>query len=257
MKLNVTPTSKHAFSLVELSIVLVVLGLLVGGVLSGRSLIRAAELRSISTQYNQFYTATKAFRDKYFALPGDMNNATRFWGQAGVTIATCATTAITDARTCDGDGNGSISTHVGSVEYSRYWQHLANAGLIEGTNNGMGDIYGPKGKLKNTYWVVYDYGQVTSLFYGFFEGNYGNTLTFGTPYCLGDVCTGVPPEEAWNIDQKMDDGKPGTGKLVIDSGLGLASCTDTSSNLLADALTAQYIFTNTSADCALKFRQQF
>ena len=67
-----------AFSLVELSIVLVILGLLVGGVLSGQSLIRAAELRSVTTEYSRYTTAISSFRDKYFALPGDMSNATSF-----------------------------------------------------------------------------------------------------------------------------------------------------------------------------------
>ena len=68
------------FSLLELSIVLVILGLLAGGVLSGKSLIRAAELRTIGTERDRFRTAMYAFRDKYFMLPGDISNATSFWG---------------------------------------------------------------------------------------------------------------------------------------------------------------------------------
>jgi prepilin-type N-terminal cleavage/methylation domain-containing protein len=66
-----------AFSLVELSIVLVILGLLVGGVLSGQALIRASEMRSITAQANQYRAAIYSFRDKYFAIPGDMANARR------------------------------------------------------------------------------------------------------------------------------------------------------------------------------------
>ncbi len=54
---------KNGFSLVELSIVLVILGLPTGGILAGQSLIRAAELRSVSTEYNRFVTATQSFRD--------------------------------------------------------------------------------------------------------------------------------------------------------------------------------------------------
>ena len=65
----------QGFTLVELSIVLVILGLLVGGVLTGQSLIRAAELRTVSTQYATFSTAVNTFRDKYFTIPGDMTNA--------------------------------------------------------------------------------------------------------------------------------------------------------------------------------------
>ena len=71
---------RSAFSLVELSIVLVILGLLTGGILSGQSLIRAAELRSVTTEYSRYTAATYSFRDKYFALPGDMSNAESFWG---------------------------------------------------------------------------------------------------------------------------------------------------------------------------------
>lgn len=73
-----TSTMRNAFSLVELSIVLVILGLLTGGILAGQSLIRAAELRAVSTEYNRHFTAIQSFRNRYMALPGDMNNATRF-----------------------------------------------------------------------------------------------------------------------------------------------------------------------------------
>ena len=71
-------TIDKGFSLVELSIVLVILGLLIGGILTGQSLIRAAELRSVTTQYQGYVTAVNTFRDKYFALPGDMPNAIDF-----------------------------------------------------------------------------------------------------------------------------------------------------------------------------------
>lgn len=73
---------KNAFSLVELSIVLVILGLLTGGILAGQNLIRAAELRSVTTQLQQYQTALQTFRNKYFALPGDMTKATDFWTSA-------------------------------------------------------------------------------------------------------------------------------------------------------------------------------
>ena len=71
---------RSGFSLVELSIVLVILGLLTGGILAGQNLIRAAELRSVTTQFQNYHAAVMTFRDKYFALPGDMANAEDFWG---------------------------------------------------------------------------------------------------------------------------------------------------------------------------------
>lgn len=148
----------YAFSLVELSIVLVILGLLTGGILTGQSLIRASELRAVTTEYQRYATAVQAFRDKYFALPGDMPNATRFWGVQHATLATCQTTASTTALTCDGNGDGNIGY---TYEIFRAWQHLANACLIEGTYNGIDGGAGagydpilgvnvPRSKMSNT-----------------------------------------------------------------------------------------------------------
>ena len=101
-KFAVERVYNKGFTLVELSIVLVILGLLVGGVLSGQSLIRAAELRSITAQQQRFVTSINAFRDKYFALPGDMTNAQSFWGVANATPSTCYSTAGTGTQTCNG-----------------------------------------------------------------------------------------------------------------------------------------------------------
>ena len=71
---------QKAFSLVELSIALVILDLLVGRVLSGQSPIHAAELRAVTQEEQKFLAATHTFRDQYLSLPGDMTNATAFWG---------------------------------------------------------------------------------------------------------------------------------------------------------------------------------
>jgi prepilin-type N-terminal cleavage/methylation domain-containing protein len=60
---------KAAFSLVELSIVLVILGLLTGGILTGQNLIRAAELRAVVTEFNRYQTAVRTFEDKYSPFP--------------------------------------------------------------------------------------------------------------------------------------------------------------------------------------------
>ena len=129
---------KHAFSLVELSIVLVILGLLTGGILTGQSLIRASELRSVTTEYQRYITATQTFRDKYFALPGDMNNATRFWGDDN---AACADAAIPNGTpgTCNGNGNGGLEWAGASAtgERFQFWKHLSLAGVIEGTYSGL------------------------------------------------------------------------------------------------------------------------
>jgi len=131
------PCSKRAFSLVELSIVLVILGLLVGGVLSGKALIKSAETRKYLTDADSIRSAYNQFREKYMTLPGDMNNATQFWGPK--TAVVCWSGIAGDytepTKTCNGNGNGIIETHIGYMlgnssggntdETFYIWQHLS------------------------------------------------------------------------------------------------------------------------------------
>jgi prepilin-type N-terminal cleavage/methylation domain-containing protein len=259
-------SSKHAFSLVELSIVLVILGLLIGGILSGQALIRASELRSVTTEYTRYITATQTFRDKYFALPGDMTNATAFWDAAHATPATCVTTAGTGTQTCNGNGDGAINwSTAGSNETFRFWQHLANAGLIEGTYDGIShgiNPYGassansPTGKLSSSLWYVDNTPTFADMYR--FSATYNNYFNFGAIRPGGDPINPIfKPEEMWNIDTKIDDGKPATGKLVVVAfPAGLSACTTTVSNNPA-TLSADYLLSATSLTCAAYFRQAF
>src|SRR5271155_2823005 len=89
---------QHGFTLIELSIVLVIIGLIVGGVLVGQDLIRAAEVRATIAQIEKYNTAVNTFRGKYNALPGDMNAAT----------ATAFNFTARGAFAGEGDGNGVI-----------------------------------------------------------------------------------------------------------------------------------------------------
>ncbi len=254
---------RSAFSLVELSIVLVILGLLTGGILTGQSLIRAAELRSVTTDFQKYQTAVMTFKEKYFALPGDITNATDFWGAAHTNPATCATTASTGTETCNGDGDGQPKTYnlsgTGSAENFRFWQHLSNAGLIEGSYTGINGagtsvsncengVNVPSGKMSNSLWTAtYAIGTQTSST-NFFSTTYGNRLDFGSPRTNGCADSILTPEEQWNIDTKIDDGKPGYGKIMS------FKSTSTVSPLCAttdDITTAEYNLSNTSVVCKI------
>lgn len=265
------PKNLSGFTLVELSIVLVILGLLVGGVLTGQSLIRASELRSITTQYQSYITAVNAFRDKYFAIPGDMANATSFWGQAA-SGTTCVTTAGTGTQTCNGNGDGLLTPSKASTnavpggatsnEIFRFWQQLSITGLISGTYSGITQgstafsattANVPAGKIQNTVWFLYDWGPLTTE-PGFFDGNYAATLEYGSPAANADPSVPpLKPEEAWNIDTKIDDGKPATGKLKMRAPT-MSQCTDTSTT---STMTANYLLSNTGPSCLLLFPNIF
>src|SRR5262249_34097963 len=109
---NDTPKRREGFTLIELSIVLVIIGLIVGGILVGRDMIRQAGLRSVLTDIEQFKTAITAFEVKYDCLPGDCPNATTFFGAVDSVpnncIATLTPNAPGDTRTCNGTNDGYI-----------------------------------------------------------------------------------------------------------------------------------------------------
>lgn len=264
---------RHAFSLVELSIVLVILGLLTGGILAGQSLIRAAELRSVTANYQRYASAYNAFRDKYMAVPGDMANATGFWGTAAACPGTNATPSLT-AATCNGDGNGLVqpsSTANYGNEIYRAWQHLANAGLIEGSFSGVTNdasaanvgysligTNSPASKLSNTGWTIYAWsGPIGLSDLNYFEGNYGNFFFFGRGSPTGASVTYNPalkPEEAWNIDTKLDDGRPATGAVLTreaDGGAATDDCSDMAPSAAASLASSGYTLSNTGLYCSL------
>jgi prepilin-type N-terminal cleavage/methylation domain-containing protein len=122
--------SIQAFTLIELSIALVIIGLIVGGVMVGQDLIQSAQIRRTASRIEAINTAVNTFKLKYNGLPGDLANATRFF--PGVT---------------SGDGNGRIEfswwkSGIGTVyEAVLFQQQLSLAGLIEGNYDGTWNSY--------------------------------------------------------------------------------------------------------------------
>lgn len=241
---------------------MVILGLLVGGILAGQSLIRAAELRNVTTESQRYITATAAFRDKYFAIPGDFRDATRFWGRLdnSTDCVTNSSAIVTTPGACDGNGSGG---HNGSnYEPQQYWRQLALAGLIEGTYSGLPAVLAqgwsgvigtalPRSKLSRAGWTTDNLGT-----YGgdstYFKGSYGNSLEIATQASNEFPASPVlRPEEAWNIDTKMDDGKPGTGKVYATT---WSSCTNAAA--FTDTTTT-YKLDSTSIACGLGFGNAF
>lgn len=125
---------QSAFTLIELAIVLVIIGLLVGGILSGRELIKSAQVRATVAQINAYATAANTFRNKYNCVPGDCPNATQF--------------GFSDDCTSLGSecGNGAVFgrlNYTATPAYDGYymesmdfWYQLSAAGLIAGNYPG-------------------------------------------------------------------------------------------------------------------------
>jgi hypothetical protein len=241
--------------------VLVILGLLVGGIMTGQSLIRAAELRSVTSDLSRYESAVYAFRDKYSDLPGDMTNATVFWGDRATGTDACPDATIPNGNpgTCNATGNAIIDT---GAEWWLFWQHLANAGLIEGTYTGVQGSAGnpfdadigsnvPRSKMGNAGWTFFYHGQYAGDTYwwaakwnhaGFFGGDSGNYQTHAGI---------MSPEEIWNIDTKMDDGKPASGKIWVQR---WSQCTMATGNT---DFNVDYRLNLTTKDCSIVFNNVF
>ncbi len=247
--------SQNGFSLVELSIVLVILGLLTGGILAGQSLIRAATLRAVPTEYQRYITATQAFRDKYLSLPGDFRRAPDFWTPAAACPGIFSTAA---GGTCGGNGDGQISpSAITANELYRFWQHLALAGLIEGSYTGVpssgaynaySTVTGsnaPSSKASNAGWTAQHFGTVPiSQINGYFDGNYNNAFLYGT-LSATSIHSGslFNAEDAWNIDSKLDDGRPATGNvrsLEVQGGVSNGHCSSMAPSALVSLTDSVY-----------------
>ncbi len=261
---------QFGFTLVELSIVLVILGLLVGGVLAGQSLIRAAEMRSITTDWNQHILAFNAFRDKYFVLPGDMPNATSFWTAADPVNGTCLTTVRSGASTCNGDGNNNIDDW-NLHEQNLMWEHLSLANLVSGNyvgfdaginmGTGPGAILGvtiPRSRIARAGWAIAQRVGMNASAGGVlvWPGRYNHQMLLGNfagmttyPAYIGNHPI-LSPNDSFLVDAKADDGKPGTGR--IRAVVLPAACTSAAGVSSAYA-TATYSGSNTDLTCGLMF----
>lgn len=242
---------EQGFSLVELSIVLVILGLLTGGILGGRELIAAAELRRVVTEAQSYRLAINNFRLRFNGLPGDFDKAEQFWTAAHTNDNTCfgMDKSAVDG-TCNGNGNGTIAENTAREEHFLFWHHLQKAELIPGSFTGAssdecggsctqdhvpGENCPASAKGDNIGWTAYYKGESdgSESNPNWFLGHYGHIFIYGAAHTGGDAATNKPalsPVEAFNLDTKLDDGQPAKGQVVVRTGgyPGLSGCTETS-----------------------------
>lgn len=195
---------------------MVIMGLLIAGIVSGKSIYHAAQLRAAMTDIENNRLAVKNFILHYNQLPGDFNLARRIWPAAALS---------------DGDHNGRIE----GEESFWAWQQLALAGMVPGSYLGQGEDvvvgsnvpssrYG-EGSGYQLMWIV-GAGGWRDMYGQFWRGNYllfGKTDTAEPISLKGAV---LIPEDAYAIDSKMDNGQPGSGVILADSGEVSSACTE-------------------------------
>ena len=182
------------FTLIEIAIVLVIVGLLLGGVLKGQELITAARVRNIASQLDGVKIAYLGFQDRYRALPGDYAGTLAAANIPGPTVTLGCTIA---QATCQ---NGRID-NTNDNESILAWHQLSRSGFITGSYDGTGTTPTPQ-------------NNPTNAFSGFLQIiNDAVYSDAGTPPVLLNIKTGgnVTAAILGELDRKIDDGNAQTG----------------------------------------------
>jgi prepilin-type N-terminal cleavage/methylation domain-containing protein len=180
--------TQRGFTLIEIAIVLLIIGLLLGGVMKGQSMINSARVRSLANDLTGIEAAWISFQDRYRSIPGD-------YGKADTHIDTTAKSGNANAIVEDGEEVGAV------------WQHLSAAGFISGAYSG--------GSLSAESQA--DCTEATcpsNPFNGFYKiSNSSNAM--GSDVNSHELSTGgnIPVEVMYELDLKIDDGNPETGRF--------------------------------------------
>ena len=202
------------FTLVEIAIVLVIIGLLLGGILKGQEMITQAKIKNTMADFTGISAAYHGYQDRYRAIPGDDAGAARWSGATA------------------GNGNGQVAgtynSTTANAESRLFWDHLRRAGFVAGSGQAQ-----PYNAATGMIGVQTGNGAVTpAAALGGFTG-------------LIMCSANLPDKIAIAVDTQMDDGTIGTGTVRGQ----LQSAVNPDINTAADSSAYSETGTNVYALC--------
>jgi prepilin-type N-terminal cleavage/methylation domain-containing protein len=236
-----TSASQKGFTLIEMSIVLVIIGLIIGGILKGQEVIESSRQKNLITQIDGIRSAVNTFSERYHALPGDFHCANAVADCPGGTARLSTAAAVVN-----GTGNGIIlqtaaattaetiatgATDAASTEALQFWVHLNVAKLIGGVSpiNTAPLVFGEGAAVPATAIP----GAGISVNYGPHE----STVVPLTTHWLvvhktpGGAGAALSPKQMYQIDNKTDDGIGATGLFrTRGAGTGCGALTATAAD---------------------------
>jgi prepilin-type N-terminal cleavage/methylation domain-containing protein len=189
-----TKRQQSGFTLVEIAIVLVIIGLLLGGILKGQEMITQARIKNVINDFNGITAAYFSYQDRYRAIPGDDGGAPARW-----TLTAAGTSPTPSNGVVDGAWNDAVGAM--PVETRLFWWNLRSAGFIPGPT-AVADIAQAAAQPTNAF------GSLIGAMNG--AGAGGATMSLsGLIICS----SGIPDKVAIAVDTQMDDQNAGTGSL--------------------------------------------
>ena len=184
-------TRQTGFTLVEIAIVLVIIGLLLGGILKGQEMITQAKIKNVVNDFNGITAAVNSYQDRYRAMPGDDLQASTRWASASVP---------------NGNGNGQIAglynnalaaVATSAQESNLFWWHLRLAGFVGGATTGQAAGVQPSNAANGIMGV-----------------ETGVSGSSGLGFTSAIICSSnLPDKIAIAVDTQMDDGSAATGQV--------------------------------------------
>jgi prepilin-type N-terminal cleavage/methylation domain-containing protein len=200
---------QSGFTLVEIAIVLVIIGLLLGGILKGQELINSAKVKNLANDFRVIPTYIYAYQDKFKSLPGD---------DANVTTHITGATAAAAAGLGNGVINGNWNSTTNTDESFLFWQHVRLANLAAGPTDVADATYVPRNAVGGILGI--SSGTTAQMQISGMTGTY-------------QVCSaGILGKFAKQLDIQMDDGNTATGSMrVVADGAALGTAAVTTATI--------------------------